>query len=196
MMWRRISKCPSPQLRLRKIPNKHENADDAEDFRIGIVTGSFSQSGDDRRGAEAFQKKYGPDKVALAIYPDNFTDEAETTIGVMTGLTDDPTTEVGVPGAQEYITEHVPDWVKKYGQNSAYYCTNDAHTEPLIKGFLENGGYYIEAEWNGAKYINAETGEAFDNIFLVYQDTYIFGDPGRYMDVTKISVPEAYYTIK
>ncbi|MBQ6128920.1 MAG: DUF3798 domain-containing protein, partial [Lachnospiraceae bacterium] len=236
-----------------------DTADDAEDFRIGIVTGSFSQSEDDRRGAEAFQKKYGPDKVTLAIYPDNFTDEAETTIGVMTGLADDPkmraiiinqavegtdeafrrikevrpdilciagetfdvfeemgdladlvvnndfvsrgylmirtahelgcdtfvhisfprhlsyetnarrvnimkaaceefgmkfameeapdpTTEVGVPGAQEYITEHVPEWVKKYGQNSAYFCTNDAHTEPLIKGLIENGGYFIEAD--------------------------------------------------
>ena len=369
------------------------------DFRIGIVTGSFSQSEDDRRGAEAFQKKYGSDKVTLAIYPDNFTDEFETTVGVMTGLAEDPkmkaiivnqavegtdeafrrikemrpdilciagetfdvfeemggladlvvnndfvsrgylmirtahelgcdtfvhisfprhlsyetyarrvnimkaaceefgmkfameeapdpTTEVGVPGAQEYITEHVPEWVKKYGQSSAYFCTNDAHTEPLIKGLIENGGYFIEAdlpspimgypgaldldltgaggdfgritsevekaivaaggagrfgtwtssygfansaglaeharnvllgkseltdlnaireaykiytpetEWNGAKYTNAETGEAFDNIFLVYQDTYIFGDPGRYMGITQVSVPEEYFTIK
>ena len=370
-----------------------------DDFRIGIVTGSFSQSEDDRRGAEAFQKKYGADKVTLAIYPDNFTDEFETTVGVMTGLADDPkmkaivvnqavegtdeafrrikekrpdilciagetfdvfeemgkvadlvvnndfvsrgyliirtahelgcdtfvhisfprhlsyetyarrvnimkaacdefgmkfameeapdpTTEVGVPGAQEFITQHVPEWVKKYGQNSAYFCTNDAHTEPLIKGLIENGGYFIEAdlpsplmgypgaldldltgsegdfakitsevekavvaaggagrfgtwtssygyansaglaeharnvimgkslltdlsaireayklytpetEWNGANYINAETGEAFDNIFLVYQDTYIFGDPGRYMNVTKVTVPEEYFMIK
>ena len=198
----------------------------------------------------------------------------------------DPTTEVGVPGAQEYIAEHVPEWVKKYGQSSAYFYTNDAHTEPLIKGLIENGGYFIEAdlpspimgypgaldlditgaggdfgkitsevekaivaaggagrfgtwtssygfansaglaeharnvllgkseltdlnaireaykiytpetEWNGAKYINAETGKSFDNIFLVYQDTYIFGNPGRYMGVTKISVPDEYYTIK
>ncbi len=370
-----------------------------DDFRIGIVTGSFSQSEDDRRGAEAFQKKYGADKVTLAIYPDNFTDEFETTVGVITGLADDPkmkaiivnqavegtdeafrrikekrpdilciagetfdvfeemgkvadlvvnndfvsrgyliirtahelgcdtfvhisfprhlsyetyarrvnimkaacdefgmkfameeapdpTTEVGVPGAQEFITQHVPEWVKKYGRQSAYFCTNDAHTEPLIKGIIENGGYFIEAdlpsplmgypgaldldltgsggdfakitsevekavvaaggagrfgtwtssygyansaglaeharnvimgkslltdlsaireayklytpetEWNGAKYTNAETGEAFDNIFLVYQDTYIFGDPGRYMNVTKVKVPEEYFMIK
>ncbi len=198
----------------------------------------------------------------------------------------DPTTEVGVPGAQEYVTQHVPEWVKKYGKNSAFFCTNDAHTEPLIKGLLENGGYFIEAdlpspimgypgaldldltedngdftkitdevekavvdaggegrfgtwtssygytnsaglaeharnvimgkseltdlnaireaykiytpetEWNGAKYTNAETGEAFDNIFLVYQDTYIFGDPGHYMGVTKVEVPEEYYSIR
>ena len=376
-----------------------QSEDDEEDFRIGIVTGSFSQSEDDRRGAEAFQEKYGSDKVTLAIYPDNFTDEFETTVGVITGLADDPkikaiivnqavegtdeafrrikekrpdilciagetfdvfeemgdvadlvvnndfvsrgyliirtahelgcdtfvhisfprhlsyetyarrvnimkaaceefgmefameeapdpTTEVGVPGAQEYVTQHVPEWVKKYGQQSAYFCTNDAHTEPLIKGLIENGGYFIEAdlpsplmgypgaldldltgaegdfakitaevekavvaaggegrfgtwtssygyansaglaeharnvilgkskltdlnaireaykiytpetEWNGAKYTVAETGEAFDNIFLVYQDTYIFGDPGRYMGVTDVTVPEEYYSIE
>ena len=47
---------------------------------FGIVTGSFSQSEDDRRGAEAFQKKYGDDHVTLAIYPDNFIDESETTL--------------------------------------------------------------------------------------------------------------------
>ncbi len=44
-------------------------------FHIGIVTGSVSQSEDDRRGAEAFQEKYGEDRVKLAIYPDNFTEE-------------------------------------------------------------------------------------------------------------------------
>ena len=376
-----------------------QDESEGDDFRIGIVTGSFSQSEDDRRGAEAFQKKYGADSVTLAIYPDNFTDEAETTIGVMAGLADDPkmkaivvnqavegtveafkrikekrpdilciagetfdvfedikdaadlvvnndfvsrgyliirtahelgcdtfvhisfprhmsyetyarrvnimkaaceefgmkfvmeeapdpTTEVGVPGAQAYVAEHVPEWVSKYGQNSAYFCTNDAHTEPLIKGLLENGGYFIEAdlpspimgypgaldldltgaegdfakitsevekaivaaggagkfgtwtssygftnsaglaeharnvimgkseltdlnairqaykiyspetEWNGSKYTNAETGEVMDNVYLIYQDTYIFGDPGRYMGVTKVNVPEEYFTIK
>ena len=45
-----------------------------EDFHIGIVTGSVSQSEDDRRGAEAFQAKYGEENVTLAIYPDNFTE--------------------------------------------------------------------------------------------------------------------------
>ena len=35
-----------------------------------------------------------------------------------------------------------------------------------------------------------------DNIFLIYQDTYIMGDPGRYMGVTKIEVPKEYFTIR
>ena len=376
-----------------------DTKDAADDFRIGIVTGSYAQSEDDRRGAEAFQQKYGADKVTLAIYPDNFTEEMDTTVQTVVNLADDPkikviivnqavegtaeafrevkkkrpdilciageafedfedikgtadlvvnndfvsrgyliirtahelgcdtfvhisfprhlsyetysrrvnimkkaceefgmkfvmeeapdpTTEVGVPGAQSYVTEHVPEWVQKYGQNSAYFCTNDAHTEPLIRGLLENGGYFIEAdlpspimgypgaldldltgtggdfakitkevedaivagggagrfgtwtsscgytnsaglaeharnvllgkssltdltdilsaysvyspetEWNGSKFTNAASGEVFDNIFLIYQDTYIFGDPGHYMGATKIEVPEQYFTIQ
>ena len=62
----------------------------AEDFHIGIVTGSVSQSEDDRRGAEAFQAKYGEDVVKLAIYPDNFTEELETTIQTIVNFADDP----------------------------------------------------------------------------------------------------------
>ena len=40
-----------------------------DEFHIGIITGSVSQSEDDRRGAEAFQAMYGEDVVKLAIYP-------------------------------------------------------------------------------------------------------------------------------
>ena len=371
----------------------------AGDYHIGIVTGSVSQSEDDRRGAEAFQAKYGEDRVTLAIYPDNFTEELETTIQTIVNLSDDPdmkaiivnqaipgtteafrqikerrpdilciageshedlpeigsaadlvcnndfvargyliirtahelgcdtfvhisfprhmsyetmsrrvaimkaaceefgmkfemetapdpTTDVGVPGAQAYILEHVPEWVEKYGTNSAYFCTNDAHTEPLLKQLLEYGGYFIEADlpsplmgypgalgldlteeagdfeailakvesaivekggagrfgtwaysygytvsaglaqhamnvidgrseldniddiaaayqefspkaqWNGSNYTNADTGVKMENVFLVYQDTYIMGDPGYYMGSTEVEVPEKYFTTK
>ena len=379
--------------------NETEEEPDEDDFRIGIVTGSYAQSEDDRRGAEAFRDKYGADKVTLALYPDNFTEEYDVTIQTIVNLADDPkiraiivnqaiegttdafrlvkekrpdilciageafddfddirnvadlvvnndfvsrgyliiksahdlgcdtfvhisfprhlsyesyirrvnimkaaceefgmtfameeapdpTTEVGVPGAQAYVTEHIPEWVDKYGRNCAYFCTNDAHTEPLIKGLLEYGGYFIEAdlpspimgypgaldldltgangnfetitkevedaivakggagrfgtwtsscgftnsaglaehaynvltgkskltdlgdilsaysvyspetEWNGSRFTNATSGEVLDNIFLLYQDTYIFGDPGHYMGATKISVPKEYFTIE
>ncbi len=383
-----------------EAPEAAEAAEAAgDDYHIGIVTGSVSQSEDDRRGAEAFQEKYGEDRVILATYPDNFTEELETTIQTIVNLSDDekmkaiivnqaipgtteafrqikerrpdilciageshedlpeigsaadlvcnndfvargyliirtahelgcdtfvhisfprhlsyetmsrrvaimkaaceefgmefvmesapdPTTDVGVPGAQAYIAEHVPEWVEKYGQNSAYFCTNDAHTEPLLRGLLENGGYFIEADlpsplmgypgalgldltaeagdfqkilakvekavvekggagrfgtwafsygytvsaglaehaknvidgvseiddiddiskayevfspgaaWNGSNYTNAETGVKADNTFLIYQDTYIMGDPGKYMGSTEIEVPEKYFTTK
>ena len=359
----------------------------AEDFHIGIVTGSVSQSEDDRRGAEA-------------VHPDNFTEELETTIQTIVNFADDPlmkaiivnqavpgTTEafrqikerrpdilcfageshedlpeigsaadlvvnndfvargylmirtahelgadtfvhisfprhmsyetmsrrvaimqeackefgmtfvletapdptmsdVGTAGAQAYILEHAPEWIEKYGKNSAFFCTNDAHTEPLLKQLLAYGGYFVEADlpsplmgypgalgldftdaggdfekilktvedaivekggagrfgtwaysygytvsaglaehainvingdseldeiddiaaaygvyspganWNGSQYTNAETGVKSDNIFLIYQDTYIMGNPGHFMGSTEIEVPEKYFTVK
>ena len=376
-----------------------DDTTDAKKPHIGIVTGSVSQSEDDRRGAEAFQAMYGEDMVKLAIYPDNFTEELETTIQTIVNMSDDPemkaiivnqavpgtaeafrqikerrpdilciageahedlpvigaaadlvcnndfvargyliirtahelgcdtfvhvsfprhmayetmsrrvaimqaaceefgmkfvletapdpTSDVGVAGAQAYILEKVPEWVEKYGKQAAYFCTNDAHTEPLLKQLLTYGGYFIEAdlpsplmgypgalgldltaeagdfekilakvesaicekggadhfgtwaysygytvsaglaqhalnvingeseltdiddiakayevfspkaEWNGSNYTNATTGVKADNIFLVYQDTYIMGNPGHFMGSTSVEVPEKYFTMK
>ncbi len=378
--------------------NPGTTGDDAPAYRIGIVTGSVSQSEDDRRGAEAFQAEYGEDMVKLAIYPDNFTEETETTIQTIVNLSadplmkaiivnqavpgvteafrkikesrpdiiciageshedlpeigsaadlvcnndfvsrgyliirtahelgcdtfvhisfprhmsyetmsrrvaimkaaceefgmkfvletaPDPTSDVGVSGAQAYILEQVPAWAEKYGQKAAYFCTNDAHTEPLLKRLLECGGYFIEADlpsplmgypgalgldlsqeagdfdkilakvesaivekggadrfgtwaysygytlsaglalhaknvidgkselldmddmaaalqvyspkaaWNGAGYTNATTGVKSENVFLIYQDTYIMGDPGHFMGNADVEIPEKYFTI-
>lgn len=395
------TEAPAADGKETEAPAAGEEATEAasEDFHIGIVTGSVSQSEDDRRGAEAFQALYGEDMVKLAIYPDNFTEELETTIQTIVNLSDDPqmkaiivnqsipgtteafrkikesrpdilciageghedlpeigsaadlvcnndfvargyliirtahelgcdtfvhisfprhmayetmsrrvavmkeackefgmefvletapdpTSDVGVAGAQAYILEKVPEWVEKYGKNAAYFCTNDAHTEPLLKQLMEYGGYFIEAdlpsplmgypgalgidltaeagdfekilakvestivekggadhfgtwaysygyttsaglaqhavnvlkgeselddiddiakayqvfspeaEWNGSNYTNVETGVKLDNVFLVYQDTYIMGDPGHFMGSTQVEVPEKYFTIK
>ena len=370
-----------------------------DEVHIGIITGSVSQSEDDRRGAEAFQAMYGEDMVKLAIYPDNFTEELETTIQTIVNMSDDPlmkaivvnqavpgtaeafrqikerrpdiiciageshedialiesaadlttnndfvargylmirtahemgcdtfvhisfprhmsyetmsrrvavmkaaceefgmefvletapdpTTDVGVAGAQAYILEKAPEWIEKYGKNSAYFCTNDAHTEPLLKQLLAYGGCFVEAdlpsplmgypgalgidltaeagdfpailkkvesavcekggadrfgtwaysygytlsaglaehalnvingkselcdlddissafsvyspgaEWNGSAFTNAETGVKSEKFFLIYQDTYIMGNPGHYMGSTSIEVPEKYFTVK
>ena len=53
-----------------------------------------------------------------------------------------------------------------------------------------------KAHWNGSNYTNAETGVKADNTFLIYQDTYIMGDPGKYMGSTEVEVPEKYFTVK
>ncbi len=58
----------------------------------------------------------------------------------------DPTSDVGVAGAQQFILEKVPQWIQKYGKNSAFFCTNDAHTEPLLKQLLAYGGIFVEAD--------------------------------------------------
>ncbi|MDD2334893.1 MAG: DUF3798 domain-containing protein [Mesotoga sp.] len=58
----------------------------------------------------------------------------------------DPVSDVGVAGAQQFILEKVPAWLDEYGVNTAFFCTNDAHTEPLLKRVAELGGYFIEAD--------------------------------------------------
>ena len=58
----------------------------------------------------------------------------------------DPTSDVGVAGAQQFILENVPTWLEKYGKDTAFFCTNDAHTEPLLKRIAELGGYFVEAD--------------------------------------------------
>jgi len=54
--------------------------------------------------------------------------------------------DVREPGAQQFILEKVPAWVQKYGKDTAFFCTNDAHTEPLLKQLLQYGGYFVEAD--------------------------------------------------
>ncbi|MCI9156519.1 MAG: DUF3798 domain-containing protein, partial [Lawsonibacter sp.] len=86
--------------------NGSADGSDAAEYHIGIITGSVSQSEDDRRGAEAFQEKYGKDMVKLDIYPDNFTEELETTIQKIVNMSDDPLMKAvivnqAVPGTTE-----------------------------------------------------------------------------------------------
>jgi hypothetical protein len=58
----------------------------------------------------------------------------------------DPTSDVGMPGAVQFMLEKVPQWVKKYGKDAAFFCTNDGETEPLLKQLLAYGGIFIEAD--------------------------------------------------
>ncbi len=58
----------------------------------------------------------------------------------------DPTSDVGVAGAQQFILEKVPAWVQKYGKDSAFFCTNDAQTEPLLKQVAKQGVIFVEPD--------------------------------------------------
>jgi hypothetical protein len=58
----------------------------------------------------------------------------------------DPTSDVGVAGAQQYILEQTPQWINQYGKNAVFFCTNDAHTEPLLKQLFAHGGMFVEAD--------------------------------------------------
>lgn len=58
----------------------------------------------------------------------------------------DPTSDIGVPGAQQYIAENIQSWIDKYGKDTAFYCTNDAHTEPLLRGVAAGGAIFVEPD--------------------------------------------------
>lgn len=196
----------------------------------------------------------------------------------------DPLSDVGVPGAQQFILEQVPNWLAKYGKDVAFFATNDAQTEPLLKQIAAHGGYFIEADlpsptmgypgalgiefseeekgnwakilekvesevvkaggsgrmgtwaysygfasvqagvdlamkavekgttlndlneildsykkytpgasWNGTVYVDG-SGVEKDNIFMLFQDTYIFGK--GYLNMDKVEVPEKYLNLK
>ena len=58
----------------------------------------------------------------------------------------DPTTDIGVPGAQQYVAENIQPWIDKYGKDTAFFCTNDAHTELLLRGVAAGGAIFVEQD--------------------------------------------------
>jgi len=62
------------------------------------------------------------------------------------GTAPDPVSDIGVAGAQQFILEQMPNWLEKYGKETAFFCTNDAHTEPMLKRIAELGGIFVEAD--------------------------------------------------
>lgn len=62
----------------------------------------------------------------------------------------DPTSDLGVSGAQQFILEKTPQWLRKYGPNGEKVClfsTNDAQTEPLIKQIAASkNGIFVEPD--------------------------------------------------
>ena len=105
-----------------------------QNYHIGIVTTSVSQSEDNFRGAEAVAKKYGLSneggKITIVTVPDNFMQEQETTISQMVSLADDPEMKAivvaeGIPGtypAFKAIREKRPDIL---------LFVNNTHEDPV-----------------------------------------------------------------
>ena len=54
----------------------------------------------------------------------------------------DPTGDAGVSGAQQFILEDVPRQIAQYGKDTAFFSTNCAMQEPLIRSILEQGAIY------------------------------------------------------
>ena len=147
-----VEEAPAETAETAEAPAAEVEAEtEAEgDYHIGIVTGSVSQSEDDRRGAEAFQAMYGEDRVILATYPDNFTEELETTIQTIVNLSDDADMKAiivnqAIPGTTEafrQIKERRPDIIciageshedlPEIGSAADLVCNNDF----VARGYL------------------------------------------------------------
>lgn len=54
----------------------------------------------------------------------------------------DPTGDAGVPGTQMFITEDIPRKVAEYGKDTAFFGTNCAMQEAMIKQVVDQGAIY------------------------------------------------------
>lgn len=54
----------------------------------------------------------------------------------------DPTGDAGVPGTQQFIMEDLPRKVAEYGTSTAFFGTNCAMMEPMIRQTVETGAIY------------------------------------------------------
>ncbi|MCP5463621.1 MAG: DUF3798 domain-containing protein [Deltaproteobacteria bacterium] len=58
----------------------------------------------------------------------------------------DPLGEGGIPAAQQFILEDTPRQIEKHGKDTAFFSTNDAMTEPLIRQVAKNGAIFLEPD--------------------------------------------------
>lgn len=59
----------------------------------------------------------------------------------------DPTSDVGVAGAQQYVLEKTPAWIEKYGKDTCFFSTNQVHLEPLFTQITKlKAGYFLEGD--------------------------------------------------
>lgn len=52
----------------------------------------------------------------------------------------DPLSDAGVTGTQQFILEDIPKEVEKYGKNTAFFGTNTAMMDVMVKAVVEAGG--------------------------------------------------------
>jgi len=81
----------------------------------------------------------------LAQRRDNFQQKAEELgIEFIEVAAPDPMGEGGIPASQQFILEDVPRQVTEHGKDTAFFSTNCAMQEPLIKKVLDEGAIFPE----------------------------------------------------
>jgi hypothetical protein len=103
-----------------------------------------------KMGAETFVHISFPRHMSIELLSArrNIMEEAAKDLGIKfaSETAPDPMSDVGVPGAQQFILEQMPAWVEKYGKDTAFFATNDAQTEPLLKRVAELGAIFVEPD--------------------------------------------------
>lgn len=67
---------------------------------------------------------------------------AELGLTLVEATTPDPTSDAGTSGTQQFVLEDVPRKVDEYGVETAFFGTNTAQTEPMIKEVVETKSYF------------------------------------------------------
>ncbi|WP_040212507.1 DUF3798 domain-containing protein [Clostridium polynesiense] len=97
----------------------------------------------------------------------------------------DPTGDAGVPGAQQFILEDVPRKVKELGKDTAFFSTNCAMQEPLIKAVLQEGAIFPQQccpspyhGYPGALGISIPDDKKGDLEYIVKEESRIIAEKG------------------
>lgn len=88
--------------------NTTPTADAAFEGKVAIITNTVSQNEEEFRSAEAFQAKYGADKVIHQTWPDNFMTEQEQMVTIVSKIAADPEVKAliinqAVPGTNNAV---------------------------------------------------------------------------------------------
>ncbi len=64
----------------------------------------------------------------------------EVGIQFVDATTPDPMSDAGVTGTQQFVLEDIPKMVAQYGPNTAFFGTNTAMMDVMVKAVVEHGG--------------------------------------------------------
>ena len=67
---------------------------------------------------------------------------AELGLTLVETTTPDPMSDAGTSGTQQFVLEDVPRSVDKYGVETAFFGTNTAQQEPMIKSVVDTKSYF------------------------------------------------------
>jgi hypothetical protein len=124
-----------------------ENADlvmQTDDLKRGITIIASAK----KMGAKTFVHYTFPRHMSMEILAqrrDLMRSECEKAgIQFVDANAPDPMGDQGIAGAQKFILEDVPRMIARYGKDTAFFSTNCAMQEPLIRAVIDGGALFVE----------------------------------------------------